>query len=81
MSFPLNPNTRTRVTLFSLRLLLHRLRSLRRSLAIAPHHYHAQETSDHGAAEQQEDHGNANGPNAGWEEGLDEVRVVDEGLW
>jgi hypothetical protein len=79
ISFTLNPSTRTRVTL-SLRFLLPRLLSLRRSLTIAPHHNHAQETPDHGAAEQQEDDRDANGPDAGREEGLDEVGVVDEGL-
>lgn len=56
------------------------LRSLGRSLPIAPNHDHAQEASDHRAAEKKEDDRDANGPDAGREEGLDEVRVVDEGL-
>ena len=58
-----------------------RLRSLGRSLPIAPNHHHAQEASDHRAAEKKENDRDANGPDAGREEGLDEVRVVDEGLW
>jgi hypothetical protein len=57
-----------------------RLRSLGRSLPITPDHNHAQETSHNRTAEEQEDYWNANGPDAGREEGLDEVRVVDEGL-
>lgn len=50
-----------------------RLSSLGRSLPIAPNHDHAQEASDHGAAEKKENDRDANGPDAGWEEGLDEV--------
>ena len=50
-----------------------RLRGLGGSLPIAPHHHHAQEASDHSAAEKKEDDRDANGPDAGWEEGLDEV--------
>lgn len=50
-----------------------RLSSLGRSLPIAPDHDHAQEASDHGAAEKKEDDRDANGPDAGREEGLDEV--------
>lgn len=64
----------------SLCLLLLRLGCFGRFLAIAPHHYHAQETADDGAAEKEDDDGDADGPDAGWEEGLDRVRVVDEGL-
>jgi hypothetical protein len=64
-----------------LRLLLLRLGRFGRFLAIAPHHDHAEETAHHGAAEQQQDDGDADGPDAGREEGLDRVRVVDEGLW
>ena len=63
------------------RLLSLRLSSLGRSLPIAPDHHHAQEASDHRAAEKKENDRDANGPDAGREEGLDEVRVVDEGLW
>jgi hypothetical protein len=48
--------------------------------AIAPHHDDAQETAHDGAAQQQQDDGDADGPDAGREEGLDRVRVVDEGL-
>ena len=58
-----------------------RLSSLGRSLPIAPNHHHAQEASDHSAAKEKEDDRDANGPDAGREEGLDEVRVVDEGLF
>jgi hypothetical protein len=65
----------------SKRLLSLRLSSLGRSLPIAPDHHHAQEASDHSAAEKKENDRDANGPDAGREEGLDEVRVVDEGLW
>lgn len=58
-----------------------RLRSLGRSLPIAPNHHHAQEASDHSAAKEKEDDRDANGPDAGRKEGLDEVGVVDEGLF
>ena len=61
-----------------LRLLLLRLRSLRSLFAITPDHHDAQEASYDCAAEQEEDHGDADGPDAGREEGLDGVRVVDE---
>jgi hypothetical protein len=64
-----------------LRLLLLRLGRLCSFLAIASHHDHAQETAHHGAAQKQQDDGDADGPDAGWEEGLDRVRVVDEGLF
>ena len=57
-----------------------RLSSLSRSLPIAPNHHHAQEASHHSATEQQENDRDANSPDAGREEGLDEVRIVDEGL-
>lgn len=57
-----------------------RLRGLGRPLPIAPNHDHAQEASNHSAAEKKENDWDANGPDAGREEGLDEVRVVDEGL-
>ena len=57
-----------------------RLRSLGRSLPIAPNHHHAQEASNPGATEKKKDDWDTNGPDAGREEGLDEVGVVDEGL-
>lgn len=57
-----------------------RLSRFRSFLAIAPHHDDAQETAHDGAAQQQQDDGDADGPDAGREEGLDRVRVVDEGL-
>ena len=41
----------------------------------------AADEADRAAAEQQQDDGDADGPDAGREEGLDRVRVVDEGLW
>lgn len=74
------PNARERVTLHlsSLRLLLLRLRCFRRLFAVTPNHDHAQEASYNCAAEQEEDDGDANGPDAGREEGLNGVRVVDE---
>jgi hypothetical protein len=50
-----------------------RLCSLGRSLPIAPNHHHAQEASDNRAAEKKEDDWDTNGPDAGREEGLDEV--------
>lgn len=64
----------------SLRLLLDCFGRFGCSLAIASYHDYAEETSYHGAAEQQEDDGDADGPDAGREEGLDWVGVVDEGL-
>lgn len=64
----------------SLRLLLLRLCRFGGFLAIAPHHHDAEETPHDGAAEQQKDYGDADGPDAGREEGLDWVGVVDEGL-
>ena len=65
---------------FLLRLLPLRLSRFGGFLAIAPHHDDAQETTHDGAAQQQQDDGDADGPDAGREEGLDRVRVVDEGL-
>lgn len=60
--------------------MLNRFGRFGRSLAIASNHDHAEETSYYGAAEQEEDDGDADGPDAGREEGLDWVGVVDEGL-
>ena len=57
------------------------LSSLGCSLPIAPDHDHTQEASNNRAAEKKEDDRDANGPDAGREEGLDEVGVVDEGLF
>ena len=60
-----------------LRLLLLRLQRL---LAITPDHDEAEEASDDGAAKQQQDHGDADRPDARREEGLQRVVLVDEGL-
>lgn len=49
------------------------LGSLGRSLPIAPDHHHAQEASNNRAAEKKENDRDTNGPDAGREEGLDEV--------
>lgn len=57
--------------------LLLRLQSL---FAVAPDHHDAEETAHDGAAEEQEDYGDADGPDSGWEEALDGVVAVDEGL-
>ena len=59
------------------RLLLLCLEGL---LAIAPYHDSGEESADNGSGKDNEDDGNADGPDAGREEGLDRVRVVDEGL-
>lgn len=63
-----------------LRLLLLGLCRFGCLFAIAPHHYHAEETADHGSAQKQDDDWDSDGPDAGREEGLYGVRVVDEGL-
>lgn len=49
-------------------------------LAIAPDHDEAEEAADDSAAEEEEDDGDANGPDARREEGLEGMRLVDEGL-
>ena len=49
-------------------------------LAIASDHDEAEEAADDSAAEEEEDDGDANGPDARREEGLEGMRLVDEGL-
>ncbi|KAK3071410.1 hypothetical protein LTR53_008687 [Teratosphaeriaceae sp. CCFEE 6253] len=64
------------------RRLLHPLLlpRLERLLSITPDHDHTEEAADDRAAEQQEDDGDADGPDAGREEGLQGMVGVDEGL-
>lgn len=50
-------------------------------LPIAPDHDHAEERSHDGGAQQDEDDGEADGPDAGREEGVEGVVGVDEGLF
>lgn len=57
-------------------LLLH----FERLLAIAPDHDNREERADHGGAKNDEDDGDANGPDAWQEEGVEEVVVVHERL-
>lgn len=71
-------NTRICPLLRLLRLL--RFGSFGGFFAITPYHNHAQETADHRATKQKEDDRDANGPDAGREEGLEGVLLVDEGL-
>lgn len=49
-------------------------------LPIAPDHDDAEEGADDGRAEQDQDDGDADGPDAGREEGVQGVVRVDEGL-
>lgn len=58
-------------------LLLLRLEGL---LPVAPYHDYREKTADDGGAENEQDDGNANGPDTGQEERVEEVVVVDEGL-
>ena len=69
-------------TQFDLRLLLGGGGlGLRGSLPIAPDHDDAEEGADDGAANQDQDHGDADGPDARGEEGVQRVVGVDEGLF
>ena len=54
--------------------------SLRSFLPIAPYHNHTKERAHNGRADEREYDGYANGPDAGWEEVVQWVAVVDEGL-
>lgn len=68
-----------RPPLLLLRGLL-RLRRLERLLPVAPNHDAGEEAADDGAAEQDQDDGDADGPDARREERLERVVFVDEGL-
>lgn len=59
------------------RLLLLSLESL---LAVAPDHDDRQERADDGGEEDDQDHRDADGPDAGEEQGVQDVVLVDEGL-
>lgn len=64
----------------SLRLLLGSGLGLGGFLLVAPDHDHADEGADDGGAQEEEDDGDADCPDAGEEEVLEGVVVVDEGL-
>lgn len=59
------------------RLLLLRLQCL---LAIAPYHDNREEAADHSSEENDEDDGDANGPNTRKEKGVEHVVLVDKWL-
>jgi hypothetical protein len=59
------------------RLLLLRLEGL---LAVAPYHDGGEKAADNGCSQHDENDWNADRPNAGEKEGLEDVVVVDEGL-
>lgn len=63
-----------------LRLLLAGGGGLGSLLAVASDHDHAEERADDGGAEEDENDGNADGPDAWEEEVLERVIVVDKGL-
>lgn len=65
-----------------LRLLLPRLHRPRlgRFLPITPYHNHSQKAADDGRTEEDEDDGDADGPDARGEEVVEGVAGVDEGL-
>lgn len=65
---------------FSLRLLLGSGFGLCGFLLVAPDHDHADKGADDGGAQEEEDDGDADCPDAGKEEVLEGVVVVDEGL-
>ena len=48
---------------------------------VTPHHDHADEGADDGGGEDYEEDGDADGPVARGEEGVEGVVGVDEGLW
>lgn len=58
-------------------LLLLGLESL---LAVAPYHNDRQEAADNSGEEDDQDHRDADGPDAGEEERVQDVVLVDEGL-
>lgn len=66
--------------LLLLRLLLSSGLGLGSFLLIAPNHDHADEGADNGRTQEEEDDGNANGPDAGEEQVLKGVVLVNEGL-
>lgn len=47
---------------------------------VTPHHNHANEGADDGGGEEDEEYGDANGPDARGKECVEDVVVVDEGL-
>ena len=53
---------------------------LRSLLLVAPNHDHAKERPNDSGTEEDDNDGDANGPNARREEVLERVVVVDEGL-
>lgn len=56
------------------------LLSLEGLLAVAPYHDNGEEAADDGGEEDDQDDRDANGPDAGKEERVKEVVLVDEGL-
>lgn len=50
-------------------------------LAVAPYHDHGKERADDGGEEDDQDHRDADGPDAGEEERVQDVVLVNEGLW
>ena len=64
----------------SLRLLLGSGLGLSRLLPVASDHDHAQERPHHGRTQEDEDDGDTDGPDAGREEVLERVVVIDKGL-
>lgn len=63
-----------------LRLLLRRSLGLGGLLPVASDHDGAQERTDNGTTNEDEDDGDADGPNAGRKEVLERVVVINEGL-
>lgn len=53
---------------------------LQRLLPVAPDHDEGEEGAHDGSAQEDEDYWDADGPFAGWEERMERVAVVDEGL-
>jgi len=62
-------------------LLLGRGLGLGGLLAVAPYHDHADEGAHDGGTDEEDDDGDADGPDARGEEVLENVVVVNEGLW
>jgi hypothetical protein len=56
------------------------LLGLERLLAVAPYHDNREEGADDGGEQNNQDHGDADGPDAGEEERVQDVVLVDEGL-
>lgn len=63
-----------------LRLLLGRSLGLGSLLPVASNHDHAQERAHDGGTQENEDNGDSDGPDAGKEEVLERVVIVDERL-